>query len=117
VQSECIDKIPSIIEGNHNPTDLSFIAHSKVTNSIDEDIALLRDLFYHLLKLPFAVDQLQVGQIGIGSDAIASHDEMLVVVTEIVTVIIDRAHLLLSRTAEEKGVIVVLTVLRFYGHE
>ena len=112
-----VDEVSSVIEGKHYPADLSLVAQSKITNRIHEHIAFLRDLFCHLLQLPPAVDNDQLCEIGIRRDAIARHDEMLVVLCKVVAVIVDCIHLLLRSTAQKSSVVMTATVMRiFVGH-
>lgn len=43
MKNKGIDKISSIIEANHDPANLSFIALCKVTNCINENVSFLTD--------------------------------------------------------------------------
>lgn len=86
---KCIDEIAPIIEAYYNPTDFSFIAACKITDGIDKYIPFLANLLHYLLKLHLAINDHQFGQIGIGCDAIAGHDEVLVVLCEVVAESVD----------------------------
>lgn len=116
-KGNCIYEVSPIIEPNHDPANLSFIARGKIANSIYEDIPFLVDHLYHILKLYLIIDDGQLWQVGIWCDPIAIHDEMLVVLCIIVAIIIDSAHLLLWWDAGKDGIIVVDAVMRFYWHE
>jgi hypothetical protein len=90
MEGQCINEIASIIECNYNPADPSFVTPGEVTDGIDKDVPFITDFLHHLLKLRPVINHHKLRKIGIRGDAIASHDEVLAVLCEVMAEMVDR---------------------------